>query len=54
MKEQRAKKAKVDSQGEIKSKSYKSDLIMEELPKDMKLVLWRLLPTPELPIFVDD
>ena len=28
---------------EIKSKSCKSDLIIEELPKDMKLLPWRSL-----------
>ena len=43
MKGQWAKKAKVDPQVEIKSKTRKSDLIIEELQKDMKLLPWRSL-----------
>ena len=34
----RSKKAKLDPQVEMKSKSRKSDLIIEELPEDMKLL----------------
>ena len=40
VKGQRSKKEKLDPQVEMKSKSHKSDLIIEELPKDMKLLLW--------------
>ena len=43
LKGQRAKKAKIDPQVEKKAKSGKSDLIIEELPKDMKLLPWRSL-----------
>ena len=43
VKGQRSKKVKLDSQVEMKSKSRKSDLIIEELPKDMKLLPWRSL-----------
>ena len=38
VKGQLSKKAKLDSQVEMKSKSRKSDLIIEELPKDMKFL----------------
>ena len=38
VKGKRTKKAKVDPHVEIKSKTRKSDLIIEELPKDMKLL----------------
>ena len=37
------KKARLDPQVEIKAKSRKSDLIIEELPEDMKLLPWRPL-----------
>ena len=40
VKGQRSKKAKLDPQVEMKSKSCKSDLIIEELPKGMKLLPW--------------
>ena len=40
VKGQRSKKAKLDPQVEMKSKSRKSDLIIEELPEDMKLLPW--------------
>ena len=40
VKGQLSKKAKVDPQVEMKSKSQKSDLIIEQLPEDMKLLLW--------------
>ena len=43
VKGQRSKKAKLDLQVEMKSKSRKSDLIIEELPEDMKLLPWRSL-----------
>ena len=43
VKGQRAKKARVDPEVEIKSKTRKSDLIIEELPKDMKLLPWQSL-----------
>ena len=43
VKGQRSKKAKLDPQVEMKSKSRKSDLIIEDLPKDMKLLPWRFL-----------
>ena len=43
VKSQPSKKAKVDPQVEIKSKSCKSDLIIEELPKGIKLLPWRSL-----------
>ena len=43
VKGQRSKKAKLDPQVEMKSKSHKSDLIIEDLPEDMKLLLWRSL-----------
>ena len=43
VKGQRSKKAKLDPQVEMKSKSRKSDLIIEELPEDMKLLPWRSL-----------
>ena len=43
VKGQRSKKEKWDPQIEMKSKSRKSDLIIEELPEDMKLLLWRSL-----------
>ena len=43
VKGQWSKKAKLDPQVEMKSKSRKSDLIIEELPKDMKLHMWRSL-----------
>ena len=43
VKGQRSKKAKMDPQVEMKSKSRKSDLIIEELPEDMKLLPWRSL-----------
>ena len=42
VKGQRSKKAKLDPQVEMKSKSRKSDLIIEELLEDMKLLPWRL------------
>ena len=38
VKGQRSKKPKLDPQVEMKSKSRKSDLIIEELPEDMKLL----------------
>ena len=40
---QRSKKAKLDPQVEMKSKSHKSDLIIKEIPKYMKLHPWRSL-----------
>ena len=40
VKGQRSKKAKVDRQVEMKSKSRKSDLIIEERHDDMKLLPW--------------
>ena len=40
VKGQRSKKVKLDSQVEMKSKSRKSDFIIEELPEDMKLLPW--------------
>ena len=40
---QRSKKEKMDPQVEMKSKSRKSDLTIEELPEDMKLIPWRSL-----------
>ena len=43
VKGQRSKKVKLDSQVEMKSKSRKSDFIIEELPEDMKLLPWRSL-----------
>ena len=43
MKGQRSKKAKLDPRVQMKSKSRKSDLIIEELPEDMKLLPWRSL-----------
>ena len=43
VKGQRSKKAKLDPHVEMKSKSHKCDLIIEELPKDMKLLQWRSL-----------
>ena len=43
VKGQRSKKTKLDPQVEMKSKSRKSDLIIEELPEDMKLLPWRSL-----------
>ena len=43
VKGQRAKKAKLDPHVEIKSKSRKSDLVIEELAEDMKLLPWRSL-----------
>ena len=43
VKGQWSKKAKLDPQVEMKSKSHKSDLTIEELPKDMKLLPWRSL-----------
>ena len=43
VKGQRAKKAKVDPQVEMKTKSRKSDLFIEELAEDMKLLPWRSL-----------
>ena len=43
VKGQRSKKAKLDPQVEMKSKPRKSDLIIEELPEDMKLLPWRSL-----------
>ena len=33
----------MDPHVEMKSKSHKCDLIIEELPKDMKLLQWRSL-----------
>ena len=41
VKGQRAKKAKVDLRVEMKTKSHKSDLFIEELAEDMKLLPWR-------------
>ena len=38
IKGQRSKKAKLDPQVEIKSKSRKSDLVIKELVEDMKLL----------------
>ena len=43
VKGQRSQKAKLDPQVEIKSKSRKSDLIIEEIPEDMKLLPRRSL-----------
>ena len=43
IKGQRSKKAKLDPQVEMKSKSRKSDLVIEELIEDMKLLPWRSL-----------
>ena len=43
VKGKQAKKAKVDPQVEINSTSRKSDLNIEELPEDMKLLSWRSL-----------
>ena len=43
VKGQRSKKAKLDPQVEMKSKSRKSDLIIDELLEDMNLLLWRSL-----------
>ena len=43
VKGQRLEKAKWDPQVEMKSKSRKSDLIIEELPEDMKLLPWQSL-----------
>ena len=43
VKGQRAKKARIDPQVEIKAKSQKSDLIIEEFPEYMKLLPWRSL-----------
>ena len=43
VKGQRSKKPKLDPQVEMKSKSRKSDLIIKELLKDMKLLPWRSL-----------
>ena len=43
MKGQRSKKAKLNPQVEMKSKSRKSDLVIEELIEDMKLLPWRSL-----------
>ena len=43
VKGQRSKKEKLDPHVEMKSKSRKSDLIIEELPEDMKLLQWRSL-----------
>ena len=40
---ERAKKEKLDPQVEMKSKSCKGDLVIEELPEDMKLLPWRSL-----------
>ena len=40
MKVQWAKKAKLDPHVEMESMSHKSDLIIEELPKDMKVLPW--------------
>ena len=37
------KKARLDPQVEITAKSRKSDLIIGELPKDMKRLPWRSL-----------
>ena len=37
------KKARLDPQVEIKAKSRKRDLIIEELPKDITLLPWRSL-----------
>ena len=43
IKGQKSKKAKLDPQVEMKSKSRKSDLVIEELAEDMKLLPWRSL-----------
>ena len=43
VKGQQSKKAKLDPQVEMKSKSRKSDLIIEELPEDIKFLPWRSL-----------
>ena len=43
VKGQRSKKEKLDPLVEMKLKSRKSDLIIEELPEDMKLLPWRSL-----------
>ena len=43
IKGQRVKKAKLDAQVEITTKSRKSDLIIEELPEDMNFLPWRSL-----------
>ena len=40
---QQVKKAKLYPQVEMKLKSCKSDLVIEELPEDMKLLPWRSL-----------
>ena len=40
VKGQRSKKAKLDPQVEMKSKSRKSDFIIENIPEDMKLLPW--------------
>ena len=43
MKGQMSKKEKLDPHVEMKSKLRKSDLIIEELLEDMKLLPWRFL-----------
>ena len=43
VKGRQSKKPKVDPHVEMKSKSHKSDLIIEELPEDMKLLPWQSL-----------
>ena len=43
VKGQWSKKEKLDPQVEMKSKSRKSDLIIEELPEDIKLLPWQSL-----------
>ena len=43
IKDQRSKKAKLDPQVDIKFKSWKSDLVIEELVEDIKLLRWRSL-----------
>ena len=41
VKGQREKTGKIDPQVEIKSKSYKNDLVIKEFAKVMKLLPWR-------------
>ena len=43
VKGQSSKKEKLDPHVGMKSKSHKSDLIIEELPEDMKLLPWQPL-----------
>ena len=43
VKGQRKKKGKLDPHVEIKTKSHKSDSVIEELIEDMRLLPWRSL-----------